>query len=230
MKSVLLYSGGMDSWLIDKLAKPDRKLFIDINTASSNAELERLPSDVKVVSFRDLGQFERKNSDFILPLRNLYFIAIASNYGERIILGATSTDVCCDKTDVFAEKAEDLLNYLWQPQKWTYGKTIKIDLSYRAFSKAQLLQQYIEQGGRWQEAYYQSFSCYTPTKNNLECHNCRPCFLKLMAFIENGYQIPKNILQSYIPYIRNKLQEYQNTWGDRLYSRTDYEKVLYLAR
>ena len=42
-KKVLLYSGGMDSWLIDKIWKPDIKLFIDINTNSSNAELEHLP-------------------------------------------------------------------------------------------------------------------------------------------------------------------------------------------
>lgn len=229
MKSVLLYSGGMDSWLIDKLEKPDVKLFIDINTASSNAEIMRLPSDVIIVPLRDLGRFERSDSDFILPLRNLYFIAIASNYGERIILGATSTDVCCDKTDAFAKKTEDLLNYLWQPQKWTRGKKIKIDLSYRQFSKSQLLSQFIKSGGKWQDAYNQSFSCYTPN-NRTECHNCRPCFLKLMAFLDNNLPIPKDIISSYVPYIENKIVEYSNVWGDRLYSKSDYEKVLQLAR
>ena len=41
-KTVLLYSGGMDSWLISKICKPDIKLFFDLGTASSNAELERI--------------------------------------------------------------------------------------------------------------------------------------------------------------------------------------------
>ena len=31
MKKVLLYSGGLDSWLIDKLWNPDFKLYIDID-------------------------------------------------------------------------------------------------------------------------------------------------------------------------------------------------------
>ena len=34
-KKVLLYSGGMDSWLIDKLWKPDIRLYVDMNTRYS---------------------------------------------------------------------------------------------------------------------------------------------------------------------------------------------------
>lgn len=104
---VLLYSGGMDSWLIDKIWKPDLRLFVDMGTASAREERKRLPADVKVVEFQSLGQFERPQ-DFILPLRNLYLFMIASNYGEEICLGATSTDVNLDKTQEFADKATDL--------------------------------------------------------------------------------------------------------------------------
>ena len=115
-KKVLLYSGGMDSWLIDKIWKPDIKLFIDINTNSSNAELEHLPNDVVVTHLRDLGKLERK-SDFILPLRNAYLILMATNYGDDICLGANATDATLDKTYEFANKFTDRLNYMYGKQE-----------------------------------------------------------------------------------------------------------------
>lgn len=49
MKKVLLYSGGTDSWLIDKIWKPDTKIYIDIHGRYSEVEKKRLPNDVKVV-------------------------------------------------------------------------------------------------------------------------------------------------------------------------------------
>ena len=38
-KKVLLFSNGMDSWLIDKLWKPDVKIYIDIEGSYSEKEI-----------------------------------------------------------------------------------------------------------------------------------------------------------------------------------------------
>lgn len=227
MKKVLLYSGGMDSWLISQIVKPDVKLFVDIGTKSSRAERKKLPPDVTIVDLKDLGQFERVETDFILPLRNLYLVAIATNYGDHIILGANATDATFDKTDEFADKLSDLLNYMWLPQKWTKGKKIKVDVSFRAYTKSQLLQMYLQQGGDWHTAYTETFSCYTPDRFK-ECHMCRPCFLKLMAFIDNDIAMPQELLQTYLPYLESILD--CDIWTDRLYSREQYEHVVRLAK
>lgn len=56
---VLLYSGGMDSWLIDKIWKPDVKLYVDMNTKYSQEEIKRLPSDV-IIDKLDLSKWERE--------------------------------------------------------------------------------------------------------------------------------------------------------------------------
>lgn len=90
-KKVLLYSGGMDSWLIDKIWKPDVKLYVDMGTKYSQEEIKRLPADV-VVEKLDLSKWERE--DKIIPLRNMYLIGIATNYGNEICLGATAGDRC----------------------------------------------------------------------------------------------------------------------------------------
>ena len=115
-KKVLLYSGGMDSWLIDKLWKPDIRLYVDMNTRYSKEEMKRLPDDT-IIERLDLSKWERE--DKIIPLRNMYLIGIATNYGDEICLGATAGDRVLDKSPVFAELYEDLLGYLYQKQHWT---------------------------------------------------------------------------------------------------------------
>ena len=91
MKKVLLYSGGADSWLIDKLWKPDVKLYVNIHGEYNVAEMKRLPADVKVLDFPLLGQFEDPETHFV-PLRNLYFLMLATHYGDHICFGATRGD------------------------------------------------------------------------------------------------------------------------------------------
>ena len=70
---VLLYSGGMDSWLIDKIWKPDVKIYIDIEGSYSKEEIARLPKDVKIVKL-PIGIYEQENK--FVPLRNLYFLMV----------------------------------------------------------------------------------------------------------------------------------------------------------
>ena len=127
-KKVLLYSGGMDSWLIDKIWKPDIKLYLDMNTAYSQDEIKRLPSDV-IVNKLDLSMWERE--DKIIPLRNMYMIGIATNYGDEICLGATAGDRVLDKSLEFAELYKPLLDYLYQKQHWTEQRVIDINLDFK---------------------------------------------------------------------------------------------------
>ena len=77
MSSVLLYSGGMDSWIVDKLYNPDIKLFFNIGTANNKLEFEYVKNrkDIIIIDF-PLYQFEQPMNNYFLPLRNLHFINI----------------------------------------------------------------------------------------------------------------------------------------------------------
>lgn len=222
MTKVLLYSGGVDSWLIDKLWKPDIKLYVDIGTETSKGEIPLLPDDVVVAKLRDLHLLERKE-DFILPLRNLYLIAMATNYGDEICLGANATDATLDKTDEFASKLTDLLTYMYQEQKWTKERKIQVVVPYRKYTKGQLLKMYIEQGGDIRKAYDETYTCFTPNKQ-IECHNCRACFLKFMAFAENDFKFSQEELNSYKPYLLNKVSD--SNYVDRLYTKEQVIQVM----
>lgn len=206
MKKVLLYSGGMDSWLISKLWKPDIKLYVDMKSSYSSEEVSKLPDDVKVVSF-PLGEWEKK--DKIIPLRNLYLCMVACNItGDEdvdICIGATAGDRVLDKSKEFVNKATELLSYLYSPQWWLpNGKSVKISIYYKDYTKEMLLKEFKESGGNLDEAFQKSFSCYNPTQGK-ECWHCKPCFRKFVAFSASGYKFDNSILNTVIPYIKNEI-------------------------
>lgn len=182
MTKVLLYSGGMDSWLIDKIWKPDVKLFIDVNTANSREERKRLPKDV-IVKELDLSEFEDKDKNYLLPLRNLFFVELASYYGDEICLGATGSSTHFDKNQTFADKAEDVINYLYSE---AYDKKVKIVMPFKGMAKKDILKRYLDEGGDIDLAWNSTFSCYNP-HNGKMCGQCTSCKKKIEAFKANGY-------------------------------------------
>src|SRR5574344_1570326 len=115
-KKVLLYSGGMDCYIINRLENPDVLLFIDnkSNYSSMEKELllkrketdESLKNLVIVEDFINMSLIER--DDYIIPSRNAYFILKAAEYDDEIILGATAGDRSTDKDIRFANMMTDL--------------------------------------------------------------------------------------------------------------------------
>jgi 7-cyano-7-deazaguanine synthase in queuosine biosynthesis len=185
MTKVLLYSGGMDSWLIDKLWKPDKKIYINIHGAYSDTELTKLPKDVEILDF-PLGQFEDSKTKFV-PMRNLYFLMIASNYGDELCLGATAGDRgAIDKTPEFFDKAEQMLNFLSQKQSVFAGKHIKLERRFLEMSKDDMIKEYLANGGTIQEVYDGTFSCFNP-QHGEPCLACKPCFRRFVTMYNNGY-------------------------------------------
>lgn len=185
-KKVLLYSGGMDSWLIDKLWKPDVKLFVKIGTNNNKEELKRLPKDV-IIRELPLADQEFPEMNFYVPLRNLLLVELASYYGDIICLGAMNEPRANDNTLEFAQKTEDILNFLW---KYRHPeRNIKVVLPFVDKTKSELLQMYINAGGDIEEAFSESFSCFTPTADGKECGTCISCISKREAFAKVGYKI-----------------------------------------
>ena len=186
MKRVLLYSGGMDSWLIDKLWKPDKKIFFDIGTANSNFELDRVKKerDVQIVKL-SLFQFEEPKNNYYLPLRNLHFVVYAAHFGDVICLGATGSSTHKDKTDTFAILSENVINYLLSEKSST--SNVKIVMPYRNKSKTEILAEYLSLGGDIDRCFEETFSCYNPDSMGNPCMHCVSCLSKFTAFYNNGY-------------------------------------------
>lgn len=196
--SVLLYSGGTDSYLINKIWKPDLLLYVDMKTRYSQEELRRIDMlgrpDNLIIHELPLGRFEDKETAFI-PQRNMYLLMTAAHYGDTICLGATKEDEggSSDKSVDFLVEAERLLNRMWEPQSLYAGKEIQI-IRFNDWTKDDLIKKYIEQGGDIDAFKKETFSCYTPVEDK-ECLSCKACFRKFVACYSNGAQYAKEELE-----------------------------------
>ena len=203
---VLLYSGGMDSWLIDKIWHPDKKIFFDTGIEYNKEELKRLPEDVEIIKL-DLSKYELAEYSHTVPLRNLLFISIASYYGDEICLGSVKGDCHFDNSLEFLNNTEKLLNSLYEElDALGQGhKELKIVAPYKEWSKADLLKEYVVNGGTLEEAYNSTFSCYEPIDGH-ECLHCKPCFKKTIAFINAGMEIKNK--EAYIELLKENAKKF----------------------
>lgn len=177
MKKVLLYSGGMDSYIINHLWKPDVKLYIDYGTKQTAEERKRLPEDV-IVKEIDLSQYIEDDGISTIPLRNLLFATIAVNYGDIIAVGGVKDDLHFDKTKKFARRTTRLFNSVLTKEQ--SKRKVKVVVPYKDYTKTQLLRMYIAQGGSIEDLKNNSWSCHYPI-NNKECGKCSPCKRKNYA-------------------------------------------------
>lgn len=183
--SVLLYSGGMDSYIAAALLNPDILLHVDTGTHYGDVERSRLtpPSGMSITraSLRDLAAWENPTTK-ILPGRNLHLVLLGASFANRIWLGATAGDRTCDKDERFARLATDLLQHIYSPQWWLPdGRPVVVELPIKRFTKRQLVRQYIEAGFPASDLAMNTFSCYFPSENGEPCAACKPCARKWVA-------------------------------------------------
>lgn len=191
-KSVLLFSGGMDSLMAAKLLQPDVVLYVMHRSryeAEEVAALHRLvesgalrPSVFEWSSLDGLGAFARP--DAIIPMRNLFFLALAAQYGERLYIGAMDGDRSLDKAPHFFGLVEEMFSYLYQEQHWCTGRRFEVLAPFRAETKTSLVRKYLG-AGHPAALLLESFSCYAPVDARA-CGTCKPCFRKWVALENNG--------------------------------------------
>lgn len=187
---LLLYSGGLDSFIASHLFRPDRCLYVDLKSRYSDKEIANLvpPAYGELVfdhEILNLQHFERP--DLIIPQRNAFLILAGALYGgSEIMLGATQGDRSKDKDLVFASRMNELLAHIWSPQHWLMaGRTINVTLPMRELSKRELVRRYLRTGG--DPALLQlCVSCYD--SDSIRCGRCKACARKWMALVLNGVE------------------------------------------
>ena len=177
MKKVLLYSGGMDSYIISKLWNPDVRLYIDYGTNQTKIERSRLPDDVIVVDL-PLSQFMSDDGKNVIKLRNLIFAAIAVNFGDIVALGGVADDVHFDSSEEFVNAETELFNKFFRTEGLN---DVKIVVPYKNYTKEELLDLYVSSGYSLDELIENSWSCYNPTDAGTECGECIACKRKISA-------------------------------------------------
>lgn len=211
-KKVLLYSGGTDSWLIDKLWKPDVRIYVNIHGFYSDVEVAKLPKDVQVIDFPFLGKTEELDTNFV-PLRNLYFLMIASNYGNHICYGATRSDRGSkDKCEEFVDMTQQLFDYCLTGNSYTKDRHIKICKDFVKLNKFEIIQKYLDEGGTIEEFVKDSFSCYHSIEGK-ECMHCKQCYKKFLEALYFGYDYTDKEKRNMIEYLKTSVIPVNNHEG-----------------
>lgn len=193
-KKVLLFSSGMDSYIINALEKPDVLLFIDNKSNYSEVEKSylKLGNHTNLIFIEDFINHSAIELDnMIIPARNLYFATIAANFGEEIILGATIGDRSTDKDLKFADLTSQLLSHIYTPSHWCEKGSIHVNLKYKSWTKQDLVRAFVglnnSKGISITDSVKllltESFSCYHPTPDGQQCNRCKPDLRKYLAIL-----------------------------------------------
>lgn len=145
------------------------------------------PFDVEFIEGVNLGQFSLDND--IIPHRNTIMALLASNYGNKIYIGATKGDTTRDKDWTWKSQMDGLLNYFGED---THKVAIdeypfEVRMPVKDLTKTQILEKYLDEGGDPQELVDYSRSCYNG-EDGLECGRCRSCIRKAIAFWLNDLE------------------------------------------
>lgn len=180
MKKVQLYSGGMDSYIISKLWKPDVMLYIDYCSKQNEMEKKHLPQEAIIKKF-DLNEYTENDGHHTIPLRNLIFAAIAVNYGDEILIGGLKSDLHHDKTPEFAASATSLFNSVLNKER--SGRRVRVIVPYASYTKTELVKAYYRLGGTRLDIEENSWSCHEP-RNGKPCGRCQACKAREKALDE----------------------------------------------
>lgn len=186
-KQVLLYSGGMDSFIAAHTHPGAALLYIDTGARYAAKELAHLakvtPPHRKVHIDRRLSLADVEREDLIVPARNLLLVTIATYYGNHILLAATAGDSSTDKDQVFADQASQVLTHVYASHHFPDFGQVRVQLPYKEASKAQMVAEYLRYGGDPQ-ALADTMSCYHPTLAH--CGQCKACIRKWVALKRHG--------------------------------------------
>jgi len=184
-KVVQLYSGGLDSYVISQLIKPDVKLYFDYGLEQNKFEKSVLPDDVIIKSL-PIGEYTQNDGICTIPLRNLIFASIAVNFGDEIIIGGLKSDLHFDKKPEFAHKATALFNSVLEKER--QPKTVKISIPFSEYTKTDLIVEYLKRGYSIDDIEKHSWSCHTPV-NGKPCGHCQACVARRFAIAEALKQV-----------------------------------------
>lgn len=206
MKILILYSGGLDSFIMKRLAEYEYRdaeieyVWFDIGQEYNYKEQAALPDfvDKRKVDWLKpneelVAKSDSKSGAIIIPGRNavLGILAASMYLPDEIWMGALLGETHAGSTDknyTFLEKMNEMLSYVYSPFK----KDIKIrfPLADKGFGKFESVEWAYSNGATAEELMSTS-SCLSSEKGN--CGHCVVCCRRWGIFSQLGFSEEYNI-------------------------------------
>ena len=181
---ILLFSGGIDSYIAWHYLKHPQTVYFNLKTPYSDKEIkvikELIPSTIidnsLNLSDRQIGM------NAYIPFRNLYLAMLANKYGDDIIIAGVKDDDVSDKNEPIFEQFSCLLSKL-------ENRTISVRSPFWNSTKEDIVKWFLEKFPDKEKQLLRTVSCYSE-EDTLYCGYCPSCFRKWCALKSNGIDIP----------------------------------------
>ena len=201
MKEILLYSGGMDSYIAwHYLGKPET-LFVDLGhryrLKEYKAVLSTIP-ETKTISSLFIGKYEEDDAN--IPMRNLFLAMCAAWEGaDKVWLIVQKDEMSIpDRSIDFMLEARPILSNLVK-------RDVRIATPFSDMDKTDMVRWYVDEVGDI-GTLFQTVGCFS--EHDGHCGDCGACLRRYIAFknnrIDPGYVLSESIKESY----RNRPGDY----------------------
>lgn len=187
-KWVLMYSGGLDSyiayWFLKRELEIDPLLvYVDLNHRYKDYELlairetKKYMKNPRIIYEQRLVMGDLEYENAYIPMRNSFLAHIGALHGDVIVITAQKGEMDLpDRSIEFYNKISELLSLLNERQ-------IRVTPLFPEHTKTQIVQWYVKKGLPI-EGLLATHSCYK--KRN--CGNCGACFRRWVSFSLNGIE------------------------------------------
>lgn len=182
MARVLMFSGGMDSFILKQIFQIPNKecLFVRFGTKENITEERFLDKHFPGVHKVDLPLVGFELDNKIIPFRNHFLALVGMQFANEIYFAFTAGDTTRDKDFVFKSQMEGVANYFsLSEDKVRWPWPYLVHLPFKMQTKTQIVAEYLKQGYPPGDLLEKSVSCYNGSSNG--CGHCRSCIRKFVA-------------------------------------------------
>ncbi len=189
MNSILLYSGGLDSYIGWEYLERPKTVYFALGHRYQNYEIDSIQKTIpETIIDKRLYLGDMEQPDAFIPLRNDILIRLASLYSKKIYLIVQKGELdLTDRSITFFKNIEESLSYLWDSY-------VVVHSPFFNMTKVQMVEWYVKKG-LLVENLLATRSCYS--SEDTPCGACSACFRRWVAFTLNGIQekMKNNILE-----------------------------------
>ena len=178
---ILLFSGGMDSYIAWYYLRNPKTLYIDLNHRYSYQErtavLNLIPSTY-IDKRLDLHDWEEEDAN--IPMRNAFFAMIASQYDKEIALVVQKGEM------TIPDRSPEFFRNFGSWISWMRGKSgYKITSPFFEMTKTEMVSWYVNRGED-PKLLIETRSCFGILAD--PCGKCGACFRRWVALTNNGLE------------------------------------------
>ena len=180
-EQVLLFSGGIDSFVAYHFLKFPPTVYFDLKNRYSKKEIQVIQSLIpQTIIDNSLNLSDIEKDSGYIPYRNLFLAMMASSkYSDNVVIAGLQDDVVSDKNEEIFKQFSEMLSILEK-------RSIQVVSPFWQMTKSEVVKWFLIQYPEKVNELLSTISCYSSNSESTYCGKCSSCFRKWIALRANG--------------------------------------------